>query len=247
MLDRDTCVYEIRDACLQDIPHISQIYNYYVLLDQDVTTFEEQPVSVAEMRERFEKITTELSFPFLVCIRKPDAEGEAGKGEEVVGYCYGQSYKPRAAYRFSCEDSIYLHPSHTSRGLGRRLLSTLLRRLQAQGIKQVVSVLGTKEDNPGSMRLHHSLGFVVCANYKRIGFKHGRWVDRIHMQKSLDDPLEAGGGDEGGGGGGGGDVNGGSAGAKAAGVAANCQVCGAGASNTTPSGTGGTGGGYGVF
>ena len=227
-------MYEIRDACLQDIPHISQIYNYYVLLDQDVTTFEEQPVSAAEMRKRFEKITTELSFPFLVCIRKPEAEGGAGKGEEVVGYCYGQSYKPRAAYRFSCEDSIYLHPSHTGRGLGRRLLSTLLRRLQARGIKQVVSVLGTKEDNPGSMRLHHSLGFVVCANYKRVGFKHGRWVDRIHMQKSLDDSPEAEGGDE----------DGGGAGAKAVGIAANCQVCGAGASTTTPSGTGG---GYGVF
>jgi len=134
--------YEIRDACEADIPDIAQIYNYYVLLDQDLTTFEEMPVSMAEMRSRFEEVTNpqnkEFGFPFLVAVAI-DASAGTGTGA-VVGYSYGLQYKPRVAYRFSAEDSIYLHPAHTGRGLGRRLLTSLLERLRAQGIKQVRSL-----------------------------------------------------------------------------------------------------------
>jgi L-amino acid N-acyltransferase YncA len=172
--------YFIREATPSDVGEICNIYNYYVLKDGDMTTFEESPISLQEMHSRYDKITNEINFPFLVACA-------GGMDGPIAGYAYSQGYKPRHAYRFSAEDSIYLHPSHCGKGLGSRLLSDLLNRLKIKGIKQVVAVIGTEEDNPASMYLHSKLGFKLVGTYPKIGFKYGKWVDRCHMQKSIDD------------------------------------------------------------
>lgn len=177
----------IRAATIDDIDAISAIYNYYVLLEGDVTTFEEEVVSVEEMRRRYNHIATDLKFPFLV----------AYIGDVVVGYAYGNFYKERVAYRYSAESSIYLNVEYQRCGVGTTLLTELLSALRKRGCKQVIAIVGSREDNPGSYRLHEKLGYKHAALYKNIGWKHGRWVDRVHLQLSMltAEEVEAGPGD----------------------------------------------------
>ena len=170
----------VRNASVHDIVDICKIYNFYILREGDVTTFEEQAVTIDEMRHRYEHISNKINFPFIVaCID--------GK---VVGYAYAKYYSERSAYRFSAENSIYLDYSYQRRGVGTVLMRELLRRLQKLGIKQVVAVLGTLEDNPGSYKIHSQFGFKQVALFQKIGFKWGIWVDRCHMQLSLLDADE---------------------------------------------------------
>jgi len=149
----------IRDATVEDVVAICAIYNYYVLRAGDLVTFEEAEVAVEEMQRRYETITQKLQFPFLV----------ACLDERVVGYAYGNVFKERSAYRYSAENTVYLHADYQRRGVGTALMSALMPRLAARGIKQVVAVLGTKQDNPGSYRLHDMFGFKQVALYPKIG------------------------------------------------------------------------------
>jgi len=165
----------IRDATAEDVAAICAIYNYYVLREGDLVTFEEEKVPVEEMHRRYEAIAKKLQFPFIVACLE----------ETVVGYAYGNIFKERSAYRYSAESTVYLHPDSQRRGVGTTLMSALMPRLAARGIKQVVAILGTQRDNPGSYRLHETMGFKQVALYPRIGWKFGRWVDRVHMQCSL--------------------------------------------------------------
>jgi L-amino acid N-acyltransferase YncA len=174
--------YDIREAIFEDLSEITTIYNYYVLKIGDVTTFEEEPVTLTEMKSRFDRITSDMHFPFLVVVEKT-----SGK---IAGYAYAQPYKPRAAYRFSAEDSIYLHPDYTGKNIGTALLRNLLVQLRTKGIKQVVAVLGTQKDNPASYHMHAKLGFKEVAHYPKIGWKYEQWVDRVHMQAEIA-PTEA--------------------------------------------------------
>lgn len=169
----------VRNCTSNDIPHIRDIYNYYVLKDGDLVTFEEEPVSEDLMLRRLESKVAD-GFPFIVAVDCND---------RVLGYAYGGHYKERSAYRFSVEDSIYIHPDCQGRGVGTTLLKELLHRFKLMGVKQVVAVLGVKEDNPGSYALHSRFGFESVGVYKNIGFKHGKWVDRLHMQCCLDDSI----------------------------------------------------------
>lgn len=167
----------IRNCKIDDIKEITNIYNYYITLDKDVTTFEEIPVTSDDMLNRYNNLKT-CNFPYIVATDVND---------NVMGYAYSGMYKPRSAYRFSAEDSIYIHHEHTGKGIGSLLLKELLVLLKHIGIKQVVAVLGTQQDNPGSYALHKKFGFVEVGVYKNIGYKHGVWVDRLHMQCMLDD------------------------------------------------------------
>lgn len=170
----------VRNASREDIHDVCRIYNFYVLREGDMTTFEEQAVDIDEMQRRYEHISNKIRFPFIVaCID--------GK---VVGYAYAKFYSERSAYRYSAEDSIYCDPAYHRRGVGTVLMRELLRKLQIMGIKQVVAVLGTLEDNPGSFKIHSDFGFKQVALFKKIGFKWGVWVDRCHMQLSLLDADE---------------------------------------------------------
>ncbi len=174
--------YEVRSAVKDDVASIARIYNYYVLKSGDVTTFEEDTVTNQEMTNRFLHITDTLQFPFLVAYSEED-------DNKVIGYAYAGQYKTRTAYRFSVEDTIYLDPEYTGKGIGSILLNELIEALKncGKGIMNIICVIGTMKDNPGSMKLHENFGFKVVAKYKKIGYKYGKFVDRIHMQLCLNE------------------------------------------------------------
>jgi len=104
----------------------------------------------------------------------------AEAGGEVAGYAYVTQFRDREAYRFTAEDSIYVHPQHMRRGIGLALLKALLARAAEFGFRSVVAVIGGAE--PASVRLHQAFGFEVVGRLKGAGFKFGRWLDSLYMQ-----------------------------------------------------------------
>lgn len=161
----------VRDAHVEDLPHVQRIYAHHVL--HGLASFEEQPPDLAEMTRRYEAVVTR-GLPYLV------AEG-AG---QVHGYAYAAPYRPRPAYRFTLEDSIYVDDAAVGRGVGRELLSVLLARCAGLGYRQMLAVIGDS-GNAGSIGLHAALGFEQAGMLRSVGFKFGRWVDSVIMQKAL--------------------------------------------------------------
>jgi len=174
-IDYDRSEITMRNAEKRDMFDVCEIYRYYVELPGDLTSFEEEAPPVEEMVRRFENITNTGNFPFLLA----EIRGQ------IIGYAYANFYKPRSAYRFSAENSIYIHPDHTGKGLGSLLMKELLERLKRRGIRQVVAVIGTNDDNPASYQMHLKFGFTQAALFKKIGFKFNKWIDRVHMQLDL--------------------------------------------------------------
>lgn len=162
----------VRAAGRDDLPALAAIYTPYVA--RTVITFETEPPDGAAWAARFDAVTAR-GLPFLVA----ESDGE------VVGYAYAAPWKERAAYRHTVEDAIYLAPGSTGRGVGRLLLDALLAACGAAGVQQVVAVLADSGD-PASVRLHARCGFREVGRLERVGFKHGRWVDTLLMQRSLD-------------------------------------------------------------
>ncbi|PXY32689.1 acetyltransferase [Prauserella muralis] len=161
----------VREAVVADLSAITGIYAHYVTAS--VATFELEPPDEAEWRRRFAGITG-AGLPFLVS----EQEGR------VAGYAYCSPWKPRPAYRQTVEDSIYLAPSALGRGLGGRLLDGLLGRCSALGIREVIAVVADSGD-PASAALHRRRGFTDAGRLRRVGFKHGRWLDTVLLQRSL--------------------------------------------------------------
>ncbi len=161
----------IRPATPADLPQIQAIYAHHVV--HGLASFEEVPPDVEEMRRRFATLT-EAGFPYLVA----EVEGR------VLGYSYCGPYRPRPAYRFSVENSVYLAPEAGRRGIGRRLLETLIERATALGKRQMVAVIGDSA-NHAAIGLHTALGFRIVGKVEGAGFKHGRWVDSVLMQRPL--------------------------------------------------------------
>ncbi len=162
----------IRDALPGDIPAITAIYGHHVR--HGTGTFEESPPPEADMAARMAKVQDE-GYAWLV------AEDEAG---QVLGYGYLAPFRPRSAYRFTAEDSVYVRNDIRGQGVGKALVAELLERAAAKGVRQVVAVIGDSE-NVGSIGLHLSLGFRQVGVLKAVGLKFGRWVDVVQMQKSL--------------------------------------------------------------
>jgi len=161
----------IRPSRDDDVAAIAAIYGHHVL--HGIASFEEVPTDEAEMaRRRTELVARDL--PYFVAER-------AGK---PVGYCYAGPYRARIGYRFSLEDSIYIDPGEVGRGIGRALLSRVLERSTELGYRQMVAVIGGSETLP-SIRLHAALGFTHVGVLSAIGFKFGRWVDSVLMQRPL--------------------------------------------------------------
>jgi phosphinothricin acetyltransferase len=144
-----------------------------------VITFETEPPDVAAWAARFDAVV-ERGLPFLVA----ESDGE------VVGYACARPWKERAAYRHTVEDAIYLASGSTGRGIGRVLLDALLHACVAAGVQQVVAVIADSGD-PASTRLHGRCGSREVGWLERVGFKHGRWVDTVLMQRSLAGSAEA--------------------------------------------------------
>jgi phosphinothricin acetyltransferase len=102
----------------------------------------------------------------------------------VLGFAYAAPYRPRASYRYTVEDSVYIHPDHLAEGVGKALLAELILVCERRGLRQMVAVIGDSA-NAGSVGLHRSLGFEIVGVGRGLGFKHGRWLDIVHMQRQL--------------------------------------------------------------
>ncbi|MCK8784572.1 N-acetyltransferase family protein [Roseomonas sp. NAR14] len=165
----------IRDAVEADLPALTAIYAHHVL--HGTGTFEEVPPDLDEMAARLRKVQG-AGWAWLV------AEEPGPSGPEVVGFAYYSQYRDRSAYRFAAEDSIYVREDVRGQGVGKTLVALLLERAEAQGFRQMLAVIGDS-DNVGSIGLHLSLGFRQAGLLKSVGFKFGRWLDTVTMQRAL--------------------------------------------------------------
>ena len=163
----------VRAAELDDMPAIQAIYAHHVL--HGLGTFEETPPALDEMTRRWRSIV-DAGMPYLVCV----ADGG------IAGYAYAGLYRPRPAYRYSVEDSVYVAPGAGRHGYGRRLVAALIKQCAATGFRQMLAVIGDR-DNQGSIGLHLNLGFREVGHLPSVGFKFGRWVDVVVMQRPLGD------------------------------------------------------------
>ncbi len=161
---------QIRAGNPSDYPALLAIYNDAIA--HSSATFEEQPLTLAELTERLQLL--QLHFPLLVVCQQ-------GK---VVGYAYANHYKPRSAYRFCAETSIYLAPCAQGLGLGSRLYHALCQQLAQQGFTQLIAVVTSP--NPSSDALHQRLGFQPAGFLSQVGFKFEQWYDVQLYQKTLD-------------------------------------------------------------
>jgi L-amino acid N-acyltransferase YncA len=164
--------FAIRDATEDDLAAIAGIYEHHVRTG--LGSFEEEPPPMAEIARRRAEVVAK-GLPYLV------ATGAAGL---ILGYAYAAPYRARSAYRFSVEDSIYVAAGDAGRGVGRALLEALMTRCAATGYRQMVAVIGDS-GNAGSIAVHERLGFRRVGLLPAIGFKHGRWVDSVLMQREL--------------------------------------------------------------
>lgn len=161
----------VRDAEEADMAAIQAIYTHHVL--HGLASFEETPPSVDEMLARRQAVLG-LGLPYLA----------AEQGGRVVGYSYASSYRPRPAYRHTIEDSVYVAEGQAGRGIGGALLSGLIGRCEAGPWRQMLAVIGDS-GNAGSIGLHRRFGFEPVGTLRSTGFKFGRWVDTVLMQRSL--------------------------------------------------------------
>ena len=161
----------IRDALAADIPAIHAIYSHHVL--HGLASFEEVPPTAEEMRSRFEAVRA-AGKPYIV------AEVDCA----VAGYGYATAYRTRSAYRFTLENSIYVDESRRGKGLGLALLQALIARCKAGPWRQMLAVIGDSA-NAASIGVHRKAGFREVGVLRRVGYKHGRWVDSVLMQLEL--------------------------------------------------------------
>ena len=161
----------IRTAEPRDIAAITRIYAHAV--EHGTASFELEAPDEAEITKRY-KTLREGRYPFIVA----DVDGE------VAGYAYAGPYRPRPAYRFAVEDSIYIDPTMHRRGIGRALLERLLAESEAEGFRQMVAVIGDSGQT-ASIALHQALGFRMVGTFEAVGYKFGRWLDSVMMQKAL--------------------------------------------------------------
>ena len=166
-----SAVVRVRDATEADMAAIAAIYAPHVLTG--LATFEEVPPSVAEMVARRANVLA-AGLPYLA----------AELGGQVVGYAYATGYRPRAAYRHTVEDSVYVATGLEGKGVGGALLQRLIARCEAGPWRQMLAVIGDSA-NVGSIALHRRLGFREAGTLTAVGFKFGRWVDTVQMQRPL--------------------------------------------------------------
>jgi len=167
----------IIDADHRHIPGITEIYAHHVLYG--LASFEETPPDATEMTRRLNTIK-DGGYPYIVAVNKQ---------QTVLGYAYLSSFRPRPAYRFTVENSVYVDHQSTGLGVGKKLLAELIQRGTANGYRQMVAVIGDR-DNAPSIGLHRALGFADCGINPAVGFKFGRWVDSVTMQLALGDGAE---------------------------------------------------------
>jgi len=160
----------IRDANEADAEAVQAIYAHHVL--NGTASYDIEPPSVDHIRDKIRQIR-EAGWPFVI----GELEGE------VAGYAYATQFRDREAYRFTAEDSIYVHPQMTGRGVGKRLLKSLLERSAESDFRTIVAVIGGAE--PASVAVHSALGFEEVGRLKAVGWKKERWLDSVYMQRTI--------------------------------------------------------------
>ena len=150
---------------------MTAIYRHYV--ENSTATFDTTPPSETAMASQKFGPMVELGHPLWVA----EAQGK------LLGYAYASVYRPRPAYRFTCEDTIYCAPDAQGQGVGTALMNRVIEEARRFGFKQMIGVITA--ESTGSIRLHEKLGFRVVGNYESVGYKFDRWLDIVHMQKAL--------------------------------------------------------------
>jgi phosphinothricin acetyltransferase len=161
----------LRPAAEADLAAIREIYAHHVL--HGLASFEIEAPTLDEMRRRFAAIVGS-GYPYLL------AAGDDG----VLGYAYASAYRSRPAYRHTVENSVYVKPGAAGRGVGRLLLTALIEQCTQRGYRQMLAVIGDSA-NAASIGLHRACGFGECGTLRSVGFKAGRWVDSVIMQRPL--------------------------------------------------------------
>lgn len=161
----------VRASTPEDVPAIAAIYAHHVL--NGLASFEVVAPDVEEMTRRRAAVLAR-GLPYLA----------ADVGGQLAGYAYAAPYRERPAYRYSLEDSVYVHPGYIGRGIGRALLEALIEACTAAGYRQLIAVIGDSA-NAGSIGVHAACGFVRTGLLPSVGFKFGRWVDSVFMQRAL--------------------------------------------------------------
>lgn len=164
--------FEIRDATAADMPDVREIYNYYVT--NSVVTFDEDTMTMREWKSKFAYLH-KLEMPFIVAV---------SPSGQLLGYALVTPWKQKRAYRYTVENSIYLRPAAVGKGLGRVLLTELIDRSKAAGLKEIIAVLADSGAE-ASMKLHEDMGFKEVGRMGRVGFKFDRWLGTVMLQKSL--------------------------------------------------------------
>ncbi len=164
--------YSLRDARLQDLPDIREIYNHYVA--NSTVTFDEDAMTLKEWKDKFAYLH-KLGMPFVV------AESSTG---QILGYALVTPWKQKRAYRFTVENSIYLGAASTGKGLGPVLMQELIDRSKAAGLKEMIAVIADKGAE-ASIKMHENFGFTEIGRMGRVGYKFERWLGTVLMQKSL--------------------------------------------------------------
>jgi L-amino acid N-acyltransferase YncA len=164
--------FELRQATERDVPDMLEIYNHYVA--NSTVTFDEDALTLKEMRHKYRDVER-LGFPWLVAV--------SPRGM-ILGYAYVTPWKAKAAYRYTVEDSIYLSPAATGKGIGKALMTRMLDDARDAGIKEVIAVIADKGAD-ASIAMHENFGFTKIGEMGKVGFKFGRWLGTVLMQKSL--------------------------------------------------------------
>lgn len=164
--------YSIRDATPADLPHVREIYNHYVA--NSTVTFDEDAMTLAEWKSKFAYLA-KLGMPFIVAV--------SPRGN-VLGYALVAPWKQKKAFRYTVENSIYLGPAATGKGLGPVLLAELIDRSKAAGLREMIAVIADKGAD-ASLAMHRRFGFVEVGRMGKVGFKFDRWLGTVLMQRSL--------------------------------------------------------------
>ena len=160
----------VRAATIADAEAIASIYAFHVL--NGTATFEIDPPFIADWQQKIESILAK-GWPFMVAL----------DGADVVGYAYATQFRDRPAYRYSCENSIYISADKRGQGIGKMLLAALVQRAEEFGFRQMLAVVGGGE--PSSIAVHASLGFRETGRKKSVGRKFNKWLDTVYMQRAL--------------------------------------------------------------
>lgn len=165
-------VISIRAAIETDMHSVMEIYNYYI--QNSVVTFDLEPLKLGDWIEKFRWIQG-MKLPFLVAVTE---------GGYVLGFAYVAPWRQKAAYRRTVEDSVYLRPAATGKRVGSRLLTALIEQSKAAGVKEIVAVISDKGAE-SSIKLHETMGFSHQGHLGKVGFKFGRWLGTVLLQRSL--------------------------------------------------------------